>query len=176
MMKFMHRVVNILFVILIASPASAYSVTDIKTFDRILKQGEEIHWLFDLASYGFVAGRDKLVGSPILTLELRDLKPGSLDEPPFISLFIDQGRSYHQVNDDQDWVVDGMPSFNRFGHMIPYLKVDVDDVWLGDVTLTFDFTPGPTKIPEPAPLALIGLGLLATGLRQRNALRIMGFK
>ncbi len=39
------------------------------------------------------------------------------------------------------------------------------DVWLGDVKLDFEFTPGtPMQVPEPIPILLMGMGLLAIAL------------
>ena len=167
----MKNVMNFFFAILLSASASAYPVTDIKTFDRIINNGEHVHWEYDLADYGFVLGHDILVGLPTLTFEFRDPKDSpdrNWEDRPFISLFIDQARLYTRVFMD-DFIVDnGGAFFNQDGKMHPYFTVDNDDVWLGNVVLSFDFIPGPTKIPEPAPLALIGLGLLAIGLRRRN--------
>ncbi|RYY76973.1 MAG: PEP-CTERM sorting domain-containing protein [Gammaproteobacteria bacterium] len=150
----------------LASAANAIQITDVKTFDRIFEIGDEFHFMFDLADYGFVKGRDTVVDAS-LTLEFRDPKAGPDRDPleaPFISLFIDQGRQFMRVT-DEDWIASAW--FNENGHMIPYIKVDQDDVWLGDVTVNFEYLPGPdVEVPEPLPLVLISLGLLVIGLRR----------
>lgn len=168
-MKFLQICIGI-FSLCLFSVAHATQITDIKTFDKIFANGESFNFSYNLADYGFDANSDTLVGQSVLTFEFRDptYSPDKdVFDRPFISLFIDQGRGYTRVF-NEDWVVDnGLAWFNEAGIMTPYLKVDVGDVWLGDVTLRFEFTPGATtEIPEPLPLMLMGIGLLTIVMRR----------
>lgn len=168
-MHFIRISIGILFMLFFAT-AKAYQVTDIKTFDFTIHSGDDLYWSYNLADYGFVTGRDRVIGQPILVFELRDPndQPGMLDQDhPFVSLYIDQARTHTRAS--KDWTVDnGAPFFNNLGYMNLYLFVDAD-VWLGDVRLMFEFDRDPTvRVPEPTPVILCGLGLLFIGLRQRR--------
>lgn len=168
-MKFLQLAIGIFSLCIIAT-ANAIQITDVKTFDKTFENGETFSFSYNLADFGFVAERDRIVGRASLIFEFRELPENreELEEHPFISLFIDQGRSFHDVYQDEDWVVDnGLAWFNEAGLMKPILLVSGNDVWLGDVTLNFEFTPGATtEVPEPLPIMLMGFGLLAIVMRR----------
>lgn len=168
-MKFLQILIGIFSLCLFTS-ANAIQITDVKTFDKIFANGESFNFSYNLADYGFDAERDTLVGQTILTFEFRDptyTPDKDVFDRPFISLFIDQGRGYMRIF-NEDWIVDnGLAWFNEDGIMSPHLQVDVADVWLGNVTLNFEFVPGPgTQVPEPLPVVLMIFGLLAIATRR----------
>lgn len=159
-----------IFSLFIFSAAHAIQITDVKTFNQTFEYGGSFDFSYNLADYGFDPERDRLVGEAILTFEFRDLNYSpdkDFIDRPFISLFIDQGRSFMRIY-DEDWVVDnGLPWFNEAGIMHPYLQIEGENTWLGNVTLNFEFTPGPeTLVPEPLPVTLMGIGLLAIVMRR----------
>lgn len=163
-MKYFNFIFGI-FLFAITSHANAYVINDVRTFDTTYNNSETLYLEYNLADYGFVPGRDTLIGWPLLTLEIRDPDywPGKdWSEQPFLMIVIDQARYFTRVG-DEDWEERGF--FNEDGIMSVNILFDSIDVWLGDVTLSFEFTPGPTQgVPEPAPFILIAIGLLALGL------------
>lgn len=153
------------FLFTITSFAHSTVINDVKTFDKIYNNGEILHWEYELADYGFVLGRDTLIGRPLLTIELRDPNywpEKDWSEQPFLMIVIDQERHFTRVS-NEDWSERSF--FNENGIMPVNILFDSIDVWLGDVTLNIEFTPGPTQaVQEPAPFILIAIGLLALGL------------
>lgn len=161
-MKFLTFIFS-MFIFSFASYAHAYVVNDVRAFDNIYSGGE-LHLEYSLADYGFVAGRDTLIGFPTLRLEVRDpdYRPDKdWSEQPFLMMAIDQARHFARVG-TEDWVERGF--FNEEGVMPVTIVFDSLDVWLGDITLNFEFTPGPAQVPEPAPFILLVAGLAAIGL------------
>jgi len=163
-MKYINIIFSI-FLMAMTSYAQAYIVNDVRTFDRIYNNGETLHLKYNLADYGFAPDRDSLIGLPLLTLEIRDPDywPGKdWTEQPFLMIVIDQARYFTRVG-NENWEERGF--FNEDGIMSLNIVFDSIDVWLGDVTLNIEFTPGPTQeVQESAPFILIVIGLLALGL------------
>jgi hypothetical protein len=79
----------------------------------------------------------------------------------------------------------GLGTFDLTASIVDLLSVDTGDAshdgpfvgvvvhssnltWSGDVNVTFLFTPSDTSVPEPASLALFGLGTTALGLLRRR--------
>ena len=157
------KLISSIFILCIASYSHAYVVNDVREFDAIY-HGGELRLEYNLADYGFLAGRDTLVALPTLTLEVRDpdYRPDKdWSEQPFLMMVIDQARYFTRVG-AEDWIERGF--FNEEGIMPVAVLFDSIDVWLGDLTLNFEFTPGPTQVPEPAPFILLAAGLAAVGL------------
>ncbi len=167
-MKFLSIAAGIFFLCLF-SRAQAVPITKVQTYDQVMRG--EFHFIFvDLADYGFVAGVDKVrnwVGDARITFEFRDIEspgPDYGDEPAFLWIFMDQGRQFGRVS-DEDW--EGYAFFNDRGRLIPYVTVHDKGAWLGDVTVTFDLLQNKNAdVPEPLPLALMGLGLFAIAVRR----------
>jgi|GEM_PF-3850455 len=167
-MKFLSIAAGIFF-LSIFSAANAVQITKVESFNKIVDS--EFHFILaDLADYGFVAGKDRVrdwLGDSTITLEFRDPEFGPGRDPidaAFLSLFMDQGRFFNRAT-NEDWVLDA--AFNQNGRLIPYLRVD-DDVWLGNISVTFDLLQSRVDVPEPLPFVLLGLGVVAIGLRRFN--------
>ena len=167
-MKFLSILAGI-FSFSIFSTANAVQITEVKSFNKIADS--EFHFILaDLADYGFVAGQDRLrdwLGEATITFEFRDPEYGPNRKPEdaaFLSLFMDQGRYFNRAS-NEDWVLGA--AFNRNGRLIPYLLVYDDDVWLGNVSVTFELLQNKNaNVPEPLPLSLMGLGLLVIAIRR----------
>jgi hypothetical protein len=163
-MKFLSIVAGI-FSLGIFSTANAVQITEVESFNKIVDS--EFHFILaDLGDYGFVAGKDRVsdwISEATITLEFRDPEYGPGRDPidaAFLSLFMDQGRFFNRAT-NEDWVLGA--AFNQNGRLIPYLSVD-DDVWLGNISVTFDLLQSRVDVPEPLPFVLLGLGLLAIRL------------
>lgn len=171
-MKYINCIFGI-FLVAITGYANAYIVKDVRTFDAIYTIDEPFHLEYNLADYGFVPGRDRLIGQPLLTLEIRDPDywPGKdWSEQPFLMILIDRSRYFTRVG-NEDWEERGF--FNEDGVMPVDILFDYIDVWLGDVTLSVEFAPGPARlIPEPAPFILIAIGLVALGFSRAQTRQI----
>ena len=157
-----------IFSLCLISTANAVPITKVQTVDQILEGGESFHFLFvDLAEYGFVAGVDRVydwVDQASITFEFRNIDPEAYNDFVFFRISMDQGRQYGRV-DDEDWVGDAF--FNQRGRLIPYVTMESESAWLGDVTVNFELLQNKNvAVPEPLPLALMGLGLFAIGMRR----------
>ena len=169
-MKFLSIAASI-FSLCLFSSAYAIPITKVQTFDRVIERGEEFHFIIvDLAEYGFVSGVDRVVDwvGPYaeITFEFRDVdyEPENEFGSAFLWIFMDQGRQFGRV-EDEDWK--GSAAFNRTGRLIPYVTVHDEKAWLGDVTVNFDLLQNKNiAVPEPLPIALISLGLIAIGMRR----------
>lgn len=162
-MNYVRYLIGI-FIFCITSLAHAYVINDVRELSDIYSGGESTHWKYRLTDYGFVEGRDTLVGDPILTLEIYDSDywpDKDWSEQPFFMLTIDLARYYKRIGID-DWEERGF--FLEDGTMPVGLVGDFGFVHLGKVTLTFEFLPGPAVLAEPPLPLLILIGLSALGL------------
>lgn len=162
------QVVASVFLFAISICANAVIINDVRTINAIYGSGENILLEFNLADYGFVEGRDSIIGSPTLTIEMRDTEyrpDKDYWEQPFLMIFIDFAR-YHTRVGIEDWVERGF--FNEDGIMrVSINVVEPPAVWFGNITVTGEFLPGPSSIPEPAPFVLLGIGLISIGIIRR---------
>lgn len=159
-----------LFSLCLCSTVNAVPITKVQTFNQILEANDSFHFMFvDLADYGFVAGVDRVydwVGDATITLELREANTETPSDYSFFRIFMDQGRQYGIV-DNEDWFGDAF--FNQRGRLIPYITLENGRAWLGDITVTFDLLQNKNaEVPEPLPLVLMTLGLFAIGLRRKK--------
>lgn len=160
------KIVAAIFSLCVFPAANAIPITKVQTFNQTFEAGDSFHWIFvDLADYGFVAGKDRVgdwVTDSSITFEFRDYGPDPFNSA-FLSIFMDQARQFGRVG-EEDWV--GYAAFNQRGRLIPYVTVSEESAWLGDVTVNFELLRGNVDVPEPLPMTLMGLGLVALGLRR----------
>lgn len=152
------------FLLLVSNIATAHVITEVRALNQTINPGETLVWDYDLARYGFVAGRDTL-GEAQLTVEIRDpdYRPDKeWQEQPFVVLYFGH-RDYMRVG-IEDWVASS--NFYDRDNITPAIAVTSDiPVWVGLATLTFEFIPGSTAyIPEPSPLILFVIGLFALAI------------
>ncbi|PUA27722.1 MAG: hypothetical protein B0W54_14370 [Cellvibrio sp. 79] len=154
--------------LLVSNIATAHVITEVRALNQTINSGETLIWDYDLAAYGFVAGRDTL-GNAQLRVEIRDpdYRPDKeWQDQPFVVLFFGH-REYMRVG-IEDWVASS--TFYDRDNITPAIAVtSTIPVWVGLATLTFEFTPGSTAyIPEPSPILLLTLGLCALALSRRH--------
>lgn len=155
-----------LFLLTCSTLISAYPVTDVVVFNKILT--EPIRWQHDMTKYGY----DPAVGYSdfTFTLEVRDAEdaPWKVDwtERPFYMLSQGQGRSFGRIYmEDLVFSEGDTPIYlPPDGVVRPRLEILEGKVWLGRATLTIDIPR--TSIPEPGIAVLLGLGLLGLGLHR----------
>lgn len=166
-MNYRHCLLSF-FLLLVSNIATAHVITEVRALNQTINPGETLVWDYDLARYGFVAGRDTL-GEAQLTVEIRDpdyRADKEWHEQPFVVLYFGH-RDYMRVG-IEDWVA--ASNFHDRDDITPAIAVTSDiPVWVGLATLTFEFTPGSTVyIPEPSPIILFALGLLALIVSRRH--------
>ncbi len=153
--------------LVVSNIATAHVITEVRALNQTINPGETLVWEYDLAGYGFVAGRDKL-GEAELRVELRDpdYRPDKeWQEQPFVVLYFGH-RDYMRVG-IEDWIASS--NFYDRDDISPAIAVTSDiPVWVGLATLTFEFIQGSTVyIPEPSPIILFAVGLFALGISRR---------
>lgn len=164
-MKYAKLIVSI-FLLSIFSYANAYTIKDVRTFNTTLTD-DYLRTEFKLADYGFIEGRDKIVNWPKITIEMRDTeyRPNKdYWEQPFVMIFLSMARHHARVGID-DWIETA--SFDEEGILpVTITPLEPPLIWIGDITLDFEFISDPAQIPEPATFILVVIGLLALGLRR----------
>jgi hypothetical protein len=174
-----------------ALSANALVLTDVHQFNAPLVNGEPAGINFNLVDHGYNHLTDTIT-TIRLSLDFREIveteenmenwEDMSTWEPIIFYSWIFDGRSIYADLDTglvefalsrtktyecqyYDYV-DGdeicLQNLDLYGEMSSWFVAYTDNLWLGEARLEAEIT----RIPEPAPLLLFGLGLIGLGLRQ----------
>ena len=148
--------------------------------DVLLSSSGTQYWeyTFDITDDGFVVGEDTVYDYE-LTFGFRD---DAWDGREYVKVYqAGEKTSYWEVDtgtDSADGIIEGISQLNDSGELFVKLKVKYGDFFLTDADLYacgLDYTPPPTTdVPEPATVALFGLGLLGMGIARKRQIKNNG--
>lgn len=151
--------------------ANAYLVRDVVTFNQVLGGDESVSWTHDLTAYGYVPGGNEFSLDFTLMLEVRDISEDPWVEEwdrPFYMISQGPGVGHGRIGDSDLVITRGSTPVHvdMFGKVSPTLYIESGTVWFGSAIFTVEIPN--TSVPEPTPILLFGLGLLALTLQRRR--------